>query len=82
MAVSGKNRHYHWYGIGKDHWFTTGKLVGISHVKVDGLITQIIDAILSALDSVRSIIPTDFPLSVADPILDGLARVVDSLDSS
>jgi serine/threonine-protein kinase HipA len=79
MAVGGKNHHYHWDKIRKDHWLTTGKLVGISSAKVAKIIDHIIEITPSVLNSVQHILPTDFPSSVADPILDGLAHAVDKL---
>ena len=79
MAVSGKNRHYHRYNIRKDHWFTTGNLVGISSANVAKIIDHIIEITPQVLNSVQHIIPSGFPSSVADPILDGLARAVDQL---
>jgi serine/threonine-protein kinase HipA len=82
MAVSGKNRHYHWYKIRKDHWLTTGKLVGISSANVTKIIDHIIEITPSVLNSVQHIIPTDFPSSVAEPILDGFAHAVDQLSKA
>lgn len=82
MAISGKNRHYHWYKIQKDHWFTTGRLVGIPSNNVAEIIDHIVKITPMVLNSVQHIIPSDFPSSVAEPILDGLAHAVEQLSKA
>jgi serine/threonine-protein kinase HipA len=79
MAVYGTNRQYHWHSIRKDHWFTTGRLVGIPSTRVAELLDHIIEITPSVLDSVERMIPPDFPSSVSAPILDGLGQAVDRL---
>jgi serine/threonine-protein kinase HipA len=72
MAVSGKNRHYHWHEIRRRHWRETAARCGLGG-DVDGLIEQLVDEIPVAIRKVRTALPAGFPPRVATPILDGLA---------
>ncbi len=77
MAVWGKNRHYRWAEIRREHFLKTAsdcKLPDAAMI-IDGLI----EAAPSAIDKVGSRLPRGFPLRIADAIFDGLRKAVKTL---
>jgi serine/threonine-protein kinase HipA len=72
VAVSGKNRHYHWHEIQRRHWEETAAKAGLG-MDVSGLIDALIDVTPIVVEKLRKVLPPKFPSHVADPILDGLA---------
>lgn len=77
MAVWGKNRHYRWSEIRREHFLKTAsdcKLPDAAMI-IDGLI----EAAPGAIDKVARRLPAKFPLQVADPIFDGLRQAAKML---
>jgi len=77
MAVWGKNRHYRWSEIRREHFLKTAsdcKLPDAAMI-VDGLI----EAAARAIDKVARRLPAKFPMQVADPIFDGLRQAAKML---
>lgn len=72
MAVSGKNRHYHWHEIRRRHWRETAAKCGVGD-SIDPLIEELVDETPTVIKKVRAALPDKFPPHVATPILDGLA---------
>jgi len=79
MAVSGRNRHYRWSEIRRAHWEETANRCGLS---VDGsdLIDELVGQTSRVVERVRGAMPRDFPASVVEPILEGLATSSEALD--
>lgn len=80
MAVSGKNRHYHWNEIRVEHWLATAEECGLG-AKVEALLKDILARVPSAIETVSAEIPSDFPRHVCDSILQGLQKSADKLTS-
>lgn len=78
MAVEGKNRHYHWNGIVRRHWNETARVCGYGR-NAEKIIQELIERTPSAIERVRGVLPKAFPLQVAESILTGLEKAVQSL---
>lgn len=83
MAVRSKNAHWKMRDILRRHWLTLGTRHGI--VDEDGRQVQIILEDLIArtpgvVDSVRAMLPSDFPEQIADRILGGLQDAANKLE--
>lgn len=72
MAVSGKNRHYHWCEIQRRHWEETGAKCGLRE-NVNDLIDRLVEETPAVVQKASAVLPTGFPSHVAAPILEGLA---------
>ena len=79
MAVFGKNRHYRWAEIERRHWMETGKACGFPGMA--RIVDEVMDRTPSALEAVRTGIPKDFPGSLSESILAGVAAAVKDLVS-
>lgn len=78
MAVWGKNRHYRWAEIRKPHFVQTARECGLGRL-AETMVDEIVEAAPQAVEKVRSALPSDFPSSVADPILAGVAEAARKL---
>lgn len=78
MAVWGKNRHYRWAEIRRQHFEHTAKDCGIG---ADG--AQLVDSLCAeaprAVERVRAQLPARFPPTVSKPILDGVVAAAKAL---
>lgn len=73
MAVHGEGgRHYRWNSILRRHWQHTAKLCGLA-VQVDSMLEELIERTPQVVAAVGADLPADFPASIAQPILEGLA---------
>ncbi len=72
MAVWGVNRHSRWSEIHRKHFEYTARDCGLG-AQADQWIADIIEQTPRALEVVARELPHDFPDSVAQPILDGVA---------
>ncbi len=79
MAVFGKNRHYRWAEIERRHWMETGKACGFPGMT--RIVDEVMDRTPSALETVWTGIPKDFPGSLSESILAGVAAAVKNLVS-
>ncbi|WDZ96406.1 type II toxin-antitoxin system HipA family toxin [Herbaspirillum sp. WKF16] len=82
MAVRSRNDHWKMREIVRRHWIAVGEKYGI--VSPDGQDPEQILAELAAkttgvIASVRSVLASDFPSSVSEPIFDGLASAAEKL---
>jgi serine/threonine-protein kinase HipA len=80
MAVSGRNRHYHWSRILKRHWLATADTCDFGP-KAEPLIAELIKHTPTTLAQVAGQLPPGFPASVADPILSGLESAAKRLST-
>jgi serine/threonine-protein kinase HipA len=77
MTVWGKNRHYRWSEIRREHFEHTAadcRLLNASDI-IDSLVAQT----PRAIDSVSRALPRGFPASVAEPIFAGITRAAKTL---
>jgi serine/threonine-protein kinase HipA len=72
MAVpSEKRRHYNWDSIVYRYWQYLAKRCGIAD-RLDALVGELKAATPAVIARAESLLPKEFPASVADPILKGL----------
>lgn len=74
MAVWGKNRHYLWSRIQREHFVATGHNCGLTTSACNDILDQIAKKIPDVTEQVSRMIPPDFPRNVADAIFDGLTE--------
>lgn len=73
MALRGANRHYEWRKIVPRHFRETARRCG-HEAAYEEAATRILSAVPDALESIARELPDDFPLSVSDPIIEGISR--------
>ncbi len=79
MAVpGGRRKHYNWDSIVYRHWQILAKRCGIAD-RLDPMIAELRDTTPAVIANVESLLPKDFPASVADPILKGLLASMQKL---
>ena len=76
MSLKGKNVHWHWYGIQPRHFISTAKFAGYSQDRARQSFEQVMDEIDSAIATVETMIPNDFPDYVATSIFAGIRERV------
>ena len=77
MAVWGKNRHYKWAEIRREHFEKTAsdcKLADAARI-----IDELVDRTAGAIADVEKALPATFPAAVAEPIFTGLRKAAQSL---
>ncbi|MGV3773311.1 MAG: type II toxin-antitoxin system HipA family toxin [Verrucomicrobiales bacterium] len=79
MAVSGKNRHYHWKQIHVRHWLETAKRCGFNGMPL--IIEEAIGRTPEVIEQTRQLVPSEFPAEVADSIFKGLQQSAEQLKS-
>ncbi len=79
MAVWGKNRHYHWSKIARRHWASTAQDCGVPRIEtLLAIFAQRTPAVVSAISQE---LPEDFPSQVCEPVLEGLLKASQRLQS-
>ncbi len=79
MALHGKNTHFRWDQIMPRHWFDEAKKVGFPESEMQDIIDQALDKIDTIISQVNSVLPSDFPDNMANPIFDGIMKVARKL---
>mgnify|MGYP002639416018 CR=1 FL=1 len=74
MALSGKNRHYHWHKIQPRHFLNTAKLAGLNVNAAENILYQVLEAIDEVIGFTQAIIPEHFPSQTADAIFTGMLK--------
>jgi serine/threonine-protein kinase HipA len=74
MAISGKNRHYHWSKIQARHFTSTASQVGFSQDKVKQILHEMKQKTESVIEYVVKKTPKTFPQKILNPILEGLQK--------
>jgi serine/threonine-protein kinase HipA len=72
MAVSGAKRHYHWNAILPRHLVETGFRCGLPQEQCTKTIMDIAELTPAVIKEIGKILPGEFPLVVAQPILEGI----------
>ena len=79
MAVRGEsNMHYAVREIQRRHWIATAQRNGIG-AEGEAIIDELIARTPGAIARVQEQLPRNFPLAIAEPILDGLAKAAKNL---
>lgn len=74
MALSGKNRHYHWDKIQPRHFMSTAKQVGFNEKTAKAIFDEIMGKVDEVINAVESQIPSNFPEEISVAIFDGMRR--------
>jgi len=74
MALSGKNRHYHWSNIQPRHFLSTARQVGFNETTAQTIVRDMMAAVDDVIARVEVQIPDDFPEAIATPILAGICK--------
>lgn len=72
MSVKGRNRHYHWARIQPRHFLSTAQQVGFSTQKAKALMDEMARKTETVIAHIDSILPSDFPNHISQPILEGI----------
>lgn len=72
MGLWGKNKHYLWRNMQKQHLLTTGIACGLSESVCVDIIDDMIGKRLDVIDLVSAQLPAGFPAQVADAIFEGV----------
>jgi serine/threonine-protein kinase HipA len=79
MAVrDSKALHYHWSDILPRHYEQTAKRCGLGN-EITRMMEELIGMTASAIDSVRRLLPADFPQDLAHDVLTGLRSTADKM---
>ena len=82
MAVRSKNPHWHMNKIVRRHWQTVGERYGIVSPKgfaADVVIDKVVEMTPAVVRQVRTQLPKDFPMDVAEAIFSGLLGAAERL---
>lgn len=79
MAVTGKNRHFHWAIIQPRHFESTAQKAGYSQDKATELMADFKAGADAVLTKVSGSLPANFPAHISDPIFDGIRRQTNKL---
>lgn len=80
MAVDGKNRHYKWSEIRRDHFEQTAQRCHLPDAPA--LIDELVARTPRAIAEVAAKLPADFPDDLAESILDGLLQAANALGNT
>ncbi len=72
MGLWGKNKHYPWKNMQKQHLVSTGIACGLSESVCVDIIDDMIWKTPDVIDRVNSQLPAGFPAQVADAIFEGV----------
>jgi len=74
MALTGKNRHYHWDKIQPRHFVSTAKQVGFNEKAAKAIIDEVMEMVDEVISKLESQIPSNFPEAISVAILDGMRK--------
>lgn len=74
MALSGKNRHYHWHTIQPRHFISTAKQVGFNEKSAAVIVETMLAMVDDAVAHIEATLPVNFPEAIAGPILAGMRK--------
>ena len=77
MAVRGKSPHWKMREIQPRHWHELARRHGMASTGPDSPIEQVIEQTPAVIETVKSLLPSDFPAQVSESILNGLAGAVE-----
>ena len=74
MALTGKNRHYHWHSMQPRHFLSTTKQVGFNVKTAQLLFSTMMDQVEDVIQKVEGQTPDNFPENIMKPIMDGMFK--------
>lgn len=72
MALTSKNKHYHWYNVQRRFFLTTAKAANYSIKKAEQLLDEMLEAVDYVIVEVSTRLPKKFPTSIAEAIFEGM----------
>lgn len=72
MALKGKNTHYHWHNMQRRYFLETANAINYSVENAESILNEILEQIDSVIDNVTAKLPKGFPITISQPIFDGL----------
>ena len=78
MSVVGKTRHNKWEQITAGRWRSTASKCRARAV-IEGIFQELIGATPQAIEYVSSALPSDFPITISEPIFEGITAAVERL---
>lgn len=82
MALTGENRHYHWYSIQPRHFLSTARQVGFNEKTALTLFGEMMGKMDEAIMQVEKQIPVNFPDKIRESIFNGMRKLRDRCVSS
>lgn len=79
MALTGKNRQYHWAQIQPRHFPATAERVGFSAARARAMMTEMASMTPEVIDRVSAQLPADFPAHIREAIFRGMERQAEKL---
>lgn len=79
MAVRGSQNYYHLQQIQRRHWMNHARLVGLGAGAAEAIIDELVAAVDGVVAAVYAQIPADYPMDVAEAILQGVKQQRDRL---
>lgn len=74
MALSGKNRHYHWDMMQPRHFMSTARQVDFNEKTARVIFDEMMEMVDEVIAVVESQLPADFPEEILATIIDGMRR--------
>lgn len=81
MALTGKNNHYHWSNIRRDHFIETARQTDCSVKKAATILDDMLQQVDVVIEQVSGKLPKQFPAHISRPIFDGMRMMRDKLKS-
>ncbi len=79
MALRGKNNHYKWSVVQRQHFISTAKLANFSINRAASLLDETLSNVDNVVNRVSDLLPENFPTSVSEPIFEGMMFMRDKL---
>ncbi|MFS2222806.1 type II toxin-antitoxin system HipA family toxin [Pantoea sp. B65] len=74
MALSGRNRHFHWSTLMPRHFLSTAHGVGFPQQLAEQLLAEMKQQTTQVIASVQAMLPDGFPPQISEPVFAGLSR--------
>ena len=74
MALSGKNRHYHWDKMLPRHFMSTANQAGFNEKTAKAIMDEMIGMVDEVIAKVESQLPDGFPEEISTTIIEGIRR--------
>lgn len=75
MSLKGKNRHYSWKSIQLRHWFDMAEKCQFPKISMQKIIDEVCDTLEDVIKKVSETLPSNFPISISEPIFFGMREI-------
>ncbi len=80
MALRGKRNHYRWNEIQRRHFASTAKNANYLAMEAERLLEEMLSQVEKVIDKVSKRLASGFPMSVAEPIFNGMRLLAKKAD--